>query len=79
MVVGSRRRARALLGGRLTLLSLGAVVMMLPFAYMLATSFKPNAFVLQIPPQFIPHHPTTVELHRRLDLEPVRPLLPQLA
>jgi multiple sugar transport system permease protein len=59
MVLGSRRRTRLLLGGRFTLLSLGAVVMMLPFAYMLATSFKPNALVLEIPPQFFPHHPTT--------------------
>jgi multiple sugar transport system permease protein len=37
----------------------GAVVMILPFAYMVATSFKQNALVLQLPPQFIPDHPTT--------------------
>jgi multiple sugar transport system permease protein len=59
MVVGSVRRARAVLGGRLALVSAGAGVMMMPFAYLLATSFKPNALVLEIPPQFFPHHPTT--------------------
>ena len=32
--------------------------MVVPFAYMVATSFKQNALVLQVPPQFIPHHPT---------------------
>lgn len=58
MVVGSRRRRHALVGGRLAILSFGAVVMMLPFAYMLATSFKPNALVLQIPVKFLPSHPT---------------------
>jgi multiple sugar transport system permease protein len=31
---------------------------MIPFIYMVLTSLKPNALVLQIPPQYIPHHPT---------------------
>jgi multiple sugar transport system permease protein len=59
MVVGNPGRARAIVGGRLALLSAGAVVMIIPFAYMIATSFKQNALVLELPPQFIPHHPTT--------------------
>ena len=59
MVTGNPRRARALLTGRLTVLALGAIVLMIPFAYMVATSFKPNAIVLEIPPQIVPHHPTT--------------------
>jgi ABC-type glycerol-3-phosphate transport system permease component len=59
MVVGSVRRARALVGGRLLLLTAGAAVLIVPFVYMLSTSFKPNALVLEIPPQFFPHHPTT--------------------
>jgi len=33
--------------------------LILPFAYMVATSFKHNTLVLQLPPQFIPTHPTT--------------------
>jgi multiple sugar transport system permease protein len=58
IVAGSVRQARAVLGVRLTILTVGAVVMLIPFAYMLATSFKSNALVLELPPQFIPHHPT---------------------
>ena len=58
MVVGSPGRARAVLGVRIGVLSLGAAVMIVPFAYMVATSFKSNALVLQIPPQLFPHHPT---------------------
>ena len=59
MVVVSAPRARAILGTRLVLLSLGVLVMVVPFAYMISTSFKNNTLVLEIPPQFIPHHPTT--------------------
>jgi multiple sugar transport system permease protein len=59
MVVGNVRRTRMLLGGRLVLVILGLAVMLLPFIYMVATSFKQNALVLQLPPEFIPHHPTT--------------------
>lgn len=33
--------------------------MIVPFAYMLATSFKPNSLALEVPPQFIPSDPTT--------------------
>jgi multiple sugar transport system permease protein len=57
MVVGSVRRGRALLGARLAVLIVGVAVMIVPFAYMLATSFKHNELVLHLPPQFIPHHP----------------------
>jgi multiple sugar transport system permease protein len=59
MVVGSVRRARALIGMRLLILAVGAVVMALPFVWMLSTSFKHDSLVLKLPPQFIPHHPTT--------------------
>lgn len=45
--------------GRYTVLTVGALVMLLPFAYMLSTSFKSQAYVLTLPPQFIPH-PATV-------------------
>jgi multiple sugar transport system permease protein len=59
MVVGSIRRARTVLGVRLTLLSAGAVIMVLPFAYMLSTSFKPDRLVLEVPPRFLPNPATT--------------------
>jgi multiple sugar transport system permease protein len=39
-------------------LILGAAVMLLPFAYMVGTSFKSQTFVLELPPTFIPTHPT---------------------
>lgn len=58
-MVVSKPRARAILGVRLVLLSLGAFVMIVPFAYMLATSFKPNSLALEVPPDFIPNDPTT--------------------
>jgi multiple sugar transport system permease protein len=53
-----RRRA---LGGsaRYAVLIIGAGIMIVPFVYMLSTSFKSQAFVLSLPPQFIPH-PATV-------------------
>jgi multiple sugar transport system permease protein len=59
MVGGSPARRRTILSGRLLILTLGAVVMITPFAYMIATSFKPNALVLEIPVKFLPSHPTT--------------------
>lgn len=40
------------------LLIAGAVVMMTPFAMMVSTSFKPQTFVLETPPQLIPETPT---------------------
>jgi multiple sugar transport system permease protein len=58
MVVGAIR-ARAILGTRLVLLSLGAILMIVPLAYMLVTSLKPNSLALEVPPQFIPSDPTT--------------------
>ncbi|NUT55129.1 MAG: carbohydrate ABC transporter permease [Thermoleophilia bacterium] len=58
-MVVSRRRARTVLTVRLVLLSLGAFVMIVPFAYMLATSLKPNSLALEIPPDFVPNDPTS--------------------
>jgi ABC-type glycerol-3-phosphate transport system permease component len=40
------------------LLSVGALVMLTPFVYMVSTSFKSQAYVLTIPPQFIPNPAT---------------------
>lgn len=44
---------------RWTLLTLGALVMVTPFVYMLSTSFKSQAYVLTVPPQLIPDPFTT--------------------
>jgi multiple sugar transport system permease protein len=45
---------RALTALRVVVLVIGAVIMVTPFVYMLSTSFKPQAYVLTNPPQFIP-------------------------
>jgi multiple sugar transport system permease protein len=36
----------------------GAIIMLTPFLYMVGTSFKPYAFILELPPSFIPSDPT---------------------
>jgi len=43
---------------RYVLLTAGAVIMILPFLYMLSTSFKGQQYVLTTPPQWIPHPAT---------------------
>jgi multiple sugar transport system permease protein len=59
MVEGSPLRTRAAVASRLVLLSAGAVVMIVPFVYMLSTSLKPDRLVLEVPPRLWPSHPTT--------------------
>jgi len=59
VVAGSVSRTRTVLGARILVLSLGALLMILPFAFMVGTSFKQNALVLEIPVKLLPHHPTT--------------------
>lgn len=56
---GPRPRVRPATVGRYVALVVGATVMVLPFVYMLSTSFKSQTYVLTIPPQFIPHPATT--------------------
>ena len=48
---------------RYALLIAGAGIMILPFLYMLSTSFKSQTYVLTIPPQFIPHPATVSNYH----------------
>lgn len=65
-VAPSRRRQRRGLGQvapRYLVLTVGAAIMVLPFLYMLSTSFKSQAYVLTIPPQFIPHPATLTNYH----------------
>ena len=45
---------------RFVVLTVGAIVMILPFAYVVSTAFKPQAYVLETPPKFIPD-PGTVD------------------
>ncbi len=53
------RRLKTGLILRYTLLIIGALIMIVPFAYLLSTSFKPHVLLFELPPQFIPHHATT--------------------
>ncbi|WP_156761408.1 carbohydrate ABC transporter permease [Microbacterium karelineae] len=55
-----KARRRSLVALRLAALVVGAAIMTTPFAYMLSTSLKPQAFVLATPPQFIPD-PVTLD------------------
>lgn len=40
------------------LLTAGAVIMSIPFLYMVSTAFKKQTYVFEIPPRFIPSDPT---------------------
>lgn len=51
---------------RYVVLAVGAIVMVTPFVYLLATSFKPQAYVLTIPPEFIPNPATTANYEQVL-------------
>lgn len=65
VIAGHSRRARSRPGAgrraglRYLVLGVGAFVMVLPFLYMLSTSFKGQIYVLTVPPQFIPNPATT--------------------
>jgi multiple sugar transport system permease protein len=54
------RLRRARVTGRLIVLTAGALLMIAPFLYMVATSFKPNKLAFEWPPRFIPS-PATVD------------------
>lgn len=58
MFAGSIRSQRLFNLTLLAILSLGAILMAAPLLYMLGTSLKPNVFILETPPQFIPREPT---------------------
>ncbi|MBN9619891.1 MAG: carbohydrate ABC transporter permease, partial [Actinobacteria bacterium] len=53
------RPSRIGIAGRYVVLAVGAAIMVLPFLYMLSTSFKGQDYVLSTPPQWIPHPATT--------------------
>lgn len=51
---------------RYVVLAVGAIIMVTPFVYLLSTSFKPQAYVLTIPPEFIPNPATTANYEQVL-------------
>jgi multiple sugar transport system permease protein len=60
------RPNRYTIAARYAILTAGALVMMTPFIYMLSTSFKPQIYVLETPPRFIPSDPTFTNYTRAL-------------
>ncbi len=58
MIVGSKKRQITFRVLRYVTLIVGAAIMIIPFLYLFATSFKPQLYLFEIPPQFIPKHPT---------------------
>ena len=51
-----RRNIREIL--LITFLSLGALITIIPFIYMISTALKGKVYVFEIPPRLIPTHPT---------------------
>jgi ABC-type spermidine/putrescine transport system permease subunit I len=59
VIVGDHRQRIAGMGTRYAMLIAAAVVLVLPFVYMVSTSLKSRSLVLEFPPKLIPDHPTT--------------------
>lgn len=57
-MVSSRRQQRFEKVLLYLLLSAGAVIMVVPFLYMVSTALKGSVYVFEIPPRFIPEQPT---------------------
>jgi ABC-type glycerol-3-phosphate transport system permease component len=55
---GRRRRRQVARWGVFALAVALGIVMLIPFALMVSTAFKPHAFVLESPPRLVPEHPT---------------------
>ncbi len=69
-VTRSARTARSAASTfRYVVLIVGAAVMVTPFLYMVSTSFQPQAYVLTIPPQFLPNPATTSNYTQALSTE----------
>jgi ABC-type glycerol-3-phosphate transport system permease component len=58
MIAGSQTKKNLMRLIRYLTLIAGSAVMIVPFLYLFATSFKPQLYLFEIPPQFIPKHPT---------------------
>ncbi|WP_341954096.1 carbohydrate ABC transporter permease [Salinibacterium sp. TMP30] len=52
---------------RILVLSVGAIIMIIPFIYMLSTSFKEQTYVFTNPPQFIPDPATTANYEQAIE------------
>ena len=57
-MVGTARQQRGFNIAIFVILCLGAILAMSPMMYMIGTAFKPNAYIQEIPPRFVPENPT---------------------
>ncbi|GAB3141541.1 carbohydrate ABC transporter permease [Marisediminicola antarctica] len=62
-----KRNAAAGNALRIVVLSILAIIMVIPFLYMLSTSFKEQTFVFTNPPQFIPDPATTANYEQAIE------------
>lgn len=65
--LAGRTRPRVPVGRVVTLILivLGALIMLIPFAWMLSTSLKPSGALLTLPPRLVPEEPT-LDAYRRV-------------
>jgi len=58
MIVGSKKHTKFTQATRFVTLCVFSIVMILPFLYMVSTSFKKHTYLFESPPRFIPKEPT---------------------
>lgn len=58
MIVTNKKYTKFLRGTRFATLCIASIIMVLPFIYMVSTSFKKQTYLFESPPQFIPKEPT---------------------
>lgn len=58
MIVSGKKHTKFMQGTRFITLCVFSVIMILPFLYMVSTSFKKHTYLFESPPRFIPKEPT---------------------
>jgi len=66
MISANRRAYRNVNIAIFVILCVGALLAMAPMLYMVGTAFKPNAYLPEFPPQFIPEQPTLANFETAL-------------
>lgn len=56
-------------------ITLAALIMVVPLLWMISTSLKTNQYTLQLPPRFIPEHPTFDSYKQLFHLFPMMKML----
>lgn len=58
MIVGGKKHTKFVQATRFATLCVFSLIMVLPFLYMVSTSFKKHTYLFESPPRFIPKEPT---------------------